>query len=414
MSKKLKGVIFSIDKVLATGSGIDAKIDEDILFETGRLIKFLLSKNLKPVVLANRDWTLGEERLQDVLTNKWGEFPWFIANRDNTPHKPSANAIKYVLKNMGWDTHETIYVGNTDADMKTAVNGGVLFLNATWYEQSNDYGFKFDSPRDIARFIDIFCLREYLWQYSVCYQDLEYYALGIYGTREPEYSTYTQDAKEAAKLGRGHLDFWLKYLLSSIYFSGLHERINYIAPYPAHKKGSSPTVMEEALVVFAKCFRTTYLKGLIIRHTEAKKSAFARYNKEPLDCFNQLNTIRLNEYPLKGDTGQSYKKSPLKKGKTVLVIDDFCTQGYSLEAARAYVEQTGAKAICLSLLKTINRDYEQINKINKFLPFQVNQFSSLGQVIRHRYEDYILNPSAHEEIGSKLSAYDNWKWPSNI
>jgi hypoxanthine phosphoribosyltransferase len=171
--------------------------------------------------------------------------------------------------------------------------------------------------------------------------------------------------------------------------------------------------MEETLVTFAKCFRKNYLKDLIIRHTTAQKSAYARHDGRNIDHLNQLNTIKLNPSPLKSEE-ERYKKCPLKQGKTVLLIDDFCTQGYSLEAARAYVEQTGAKVICLSLLKTIIRDYERIGKIDKFSPFEPNQFTSVKSIIRYPYNDYISSPSAHEEIGSKLLAYDRWQWPNNI
>jgi orotate phosphoribosyltransferase len=36
----------------------------------------------------------------------------------------------------------------------------------------------------------------------------------------------------------------------------------------------------------------------------------------------------------------------MKHGKTVLVVDDFCTQGNSFEAARAFIRATGAQVVC--------------------------------------------------------------------
>ncbi|MHC5716966.1 MAG: phosphoribosyltransferase [Nostoc sp.] len=171
--------------------------------------------------------------------------------------------------------------------------------------------------------------------------------------------------------------------------------------------------MEETLVAFAKCFRKKYLKNLIVRHTTSRKSAYARSSGEIIDHLNQLNTIYINKLPSYGDNN-IYTNPPLKKGKTILLLDDFCTQGYSLEAARIFIEKTGANVICLSLLKTIIKDYEQIVSIENFNPFQPNQFSSPGSVFRHSYNKYVLNSSAHEEIGSKLQAYDNWQWLNGI
>lgn len=118
----------------------------------------------------------------------------------------------------------------------------------------------------------------------------------------------------------------------------------------------------------------------------------------------------LGYFSLKDNSGSKYKKFPLKKGKTVLVIDDFCTQGYSLEAARIYIEQTKAKVILLSLLKTITKDYEQIANINQFDPFKSNRFTFVEKIIKHRFDNYIMEKSAAQEISSKLKAYDSWQW----
>lgn len=403
MTQNLKCVIFGDRDVI--------KNENKHFADVKKLIDFLALKNIQPIVLSN-DRKSERLLLETKLRRECPKLNWYIADRDGTPKKPKPESIQWILKSFNLEPHEVIYIGNSDVDMQTAVNSGLLFLNASWYGKKTNYGFEFKNPYEIARFIDIFCLRDHLWAYAIDNGELEYYALGIYGTQEKKYD-YSHDAREAAKFGRGHPDFWIKYLLSTVYFSGLHKHIDYIAPYPGHSQGSTPTVMEETLVTFAKCFRTKYLKDLIIRHTTAQKSAYARSEGRRLDHLNQLNTIKLNPNPLQSE-GKRYKNCPLKLGKTVLVIDDFCTQGYSLEAARAYLEQTGARVICISLLKTICRDYEQIDKIDNFSPFQPNRFNSPTPIIRHPYKNYISTPSAHEEIGSKLSAYDQWKWSSNI
>src|SRR5215208_2755104 len=134
--KKLRGVIFGIDKVFV----IQGESNDDLIDQVGHLTSFLLSKGIVPVVLANREWTSGKRPLQEALSRILGDFPWFVANRDDFPRKPQAASIQHILNQMGWDPAETIYVGNTLDDMRTAVNGGVLFLNATWYGKTVDYG----------------------------------------------------------------------------------------------------------------------------------------------------------------------------------------------------------------------------------------------------------------------------------
>jgi hypoxanthine phosphoribosyltransferase len=127
--------------------------------------------------------------------------------------------------------------------------------------------------------------------------------------------------------------------------------------------------------------------------------------------YNQLNTIHLNPNPVQNNVeGKRYKNFPLNSKKTVLVIDDFCTQGYSLEAARNFIEKTGAKVILISLLKTIIKNYERIDRLGKFDPCKPNQFSGVGKTHRYPFDSYLIEKSAHQEIRSKLQEYDSWHW----
>lgn len=400
MNKSLKCVFFGDRNVIGFNN---------YLYGVDRLIGFLLERNIRPVILSN-DRTDERLFLEKNLKNKYRELIWYIADRDNTPKKPKSESVSSVLQALELEANEAIYVGNSDPDMKTAVNSNLLFLNASWCGKNIDYGFEFQTPYEIARFIDVFCQRDNLWSYAINDRNLEYYALGIYGTWEEKYKIYSDDAREAVKYGRGHPDFWIKYLLSTVYFSGLHERIDYIAPYPSHKQGSTPTVMEEAVITFAKCFRKKYLKDLITRHTNAVKSSYARTQGKQLDHLNQLNTINLNSSPIKDSSGKRYKNCPLQEGKTVLVIDDFCTQGYSLEAARVYIEQTGAKVILLSLLKTINKNYSKADIVKQFSPFQANRFTPIEKTLEYPFYKHIIEKSADREIRHKLETYDEWKW----
>ena len=399
MNKHLKCVIFGDRDVIK---------NDNQLPEFKRLIGFLVDKNIKPVILSN-DLTQERQLLEIQLKQDYPQLAWYITARDNLPKKSKGEAVSSILDKLEIEPRKAIYVGNSDIDMQTAVNSKLLFLNATWYGENTDYGFKFFTPKEIARFIDIFCLRDNLWAYCINEGGLEYYALGIYAYLEKQYD-YSSDAKDAAKYGTGHPEFWIKYLLSTVYLSGLHERIDYIAPYPGHKQGSIPTVMEKTIVTFAKCCRKKYLKDLIVRHTTATKSSWARNNKQPITHFNQLNTIHLNPTPAQNIEGKVYKKNPLNSKKTVLVIDDFCTEGYSLEAARNFIEQTGAKVILISLLKTIFKNYGRIDDLGKFDPCNPCQFSNVGKTRIYPFNSYLIEKSAHQEIRSKLQEYDSWHW----
>jgi len=406
MVKHLKGVIFGIRNVLVQ----KGQLDKGKVAEVGRLVAFLRSKGITSVFFGNEDWTADGKRLQDVIDNAWGKQDWLITNVEGAPHKPTKKSIDYLLNRYQWDSAEAIYVGNTEHDMQTAVNGKVLFLNATWYGQNSDYGFYFASPQDIARFVDIFCLREHLWHYSVEQPNLRYYALAPYSTMIQDFACLSADARSAAKFGGGHPDFWTKYLWSSIYFSELHKKVDYIAVYPGHSQGSGHRVMAEPMQTFGKCFRIAYLGDFIVRHTTARKSAYARSSGEPLSHQVQLNTIMLSKHPLRGN-GNPYKSCPVTSGKTVLVIDDICTNGYSLEAAKAYIKQTGANVIGMSWLKTINSPYMELGGISPFDPFRPNSFGPSVPFLPRAYSRLITDSAAAEEVTRHLQAYSSWQWP---
>lgn len=413
MTKKLKGMIFSIGDVLSSTRWSQQTFSEIIL-----LLKFIQSKGLQPIVLANRPQAFDGQSVESLITQQVGEFPWFMTIRDNLPMKPKAGAIKHVLGVMGWDETEAMYVGNKDDDMRTAVNGGVLFLNACWYGQNTNYGIKFETPLDVGRFIDIFCLRDSLWHYQIKDESLEYYSLGTFSTMRPDLAVYSEDAKNSAKFGAGHPDFWTKYLWSTIYFSEVYKRVQFVAPYPGHKSSEisvASNIIEEPMLAFTKCFRITYLRDLIIRHTTAQKSQKARNSGIQIDHNTQLSTINLNPHPLRGSGDSTYKNSPIK-GKTVLVVDDICTRGYSLEAARIYLENAGANVICLSWLKTINSDYTKnvTPYSSKIDPYTPNEQWPDSQSKSFPYQRYITDRDAAGEIETKLAAYKEWVWPTGL
>ncbi|WP_137552082.1 phosphoribosyl transferase, partial [Escherichia coli] len=375
---------------------------------------YFRTKKIEFVVFTNRGWVVGDERtpLEDVLQKHWGEFKYLCRAKDKSiPGKPTADATKYVLDLMGWESTETLYIGASINDMQTAVNGELLFLRATWWADKTDYGFEFSTPKDIARFIDTFCLREHLWCHEIHDGDFNFYALAPFSTMKEEYTLYSEDARAAAKHGLGHPEFWTSALISSLYFSGIHKMINYVSVYPGHKQGYGNNIMDEAISIFGKCFRKTYIPDLILRHTTSKKSQKARNEGVAIDHCNQLNTICLNSQPHRNPR-TTYKKPPLGPGKTVLLIDDITTRGYSFESARAYIQRTGAKVILVSWLKTINTDISTLGELHDFNPYQANHFENVPLGKSHSYRANIVDILAPAELTRLFSAYQQWDWPA--
>lgn len=415
---QLKGVIFSLRDVLARPGAIDRALFD----ETLHLIRFLIARGVTPVFASNHDWTVntsdGVVGFREWIEATVGKVPYFVAERGEMDWKPRAGAVGRILKAQGWSPREVLYVGNSDDDMRTARNGGVLFLNALWHGEANPYGFQFQSPRDIARYIDCICLGLDKWFWTVERPGLRAYSMGPFTTLSPALAqahAYSADARAASKLGIGDVSFWGRLLAARVYFSGLVDEISYITSYPGHAPDSKDPVVADALSILAESLHKKYLPDLIIRHSKASKSQTARIAGAAVGVENQLSTILLNRRPRKGLNGQPYVNNPLGRGKTVLVVDDICTQGNSFEAARAFLQKTGTGVICLSWLKTINTDYRMIQgDAQRFIADAYAPVTPPGvvPVTALSYGMNVTNPGSASDLAQVHARYAGWSWPA--
>ena len=417
--KRIKYLIFGLRNLLieAEADSLTGRSDFDspLADEFGRLVAYARSQQIEPVVFANHAWIVrGGEAVEQILNKKWGKMLWLTANGIEIPRKPQAAAMQAVLKRLGCEPNEVLYIGNTDDDMRTAVNGEVLFLNATWLKDSTGYGFKFDSPKEVAKFIDIFCVRTNGWAFEIDDGPLRYRSLAPFSTKYVEYESYSADARNT-KDGWGRPDFWGPYLCATLYLTGLYQEIDYMCPFPRHEAHKWNEPLRESLIRFARCFRIRYIPDLVVRHTTTLSS---RKNPDVLGHVDHLNSLLINEHPTKNvETEDTYARSPLRRGKTVMVVDDFCTRGRSIEAARIYLEHTGAKTVLVSWLKTINRDYSQITSTNgfKFNPYTPNDWKPATITkATHPYDTAITDEDAYKELGKKLKSFREWTWPSGV
>ena len=420
----LKAVVFSIsDVVLPTRSNPQSQeIKGEITKELTKLLNFLVLKNIHVIFLTNNNGMVYSDDmrvpLNTFLKNNFPQSKHYCrALNSDIPVKQSGRAIDYIMNDLNLARNQIIYVGRSDEDLQAATNGKVLFLNATWFEPVNEYGFIFSSPKEIARFIDIFCLRAIAWGWKGESHNAHYYALAPFSTYLTSFSLYSENARSLAKLSIGSPDFWIRYLASSIFFSGLSSGAKYITTYVGHnsvepyKLGG---IMEHDLKGLAVAFKGKYLKDLFIRHTTSDKSQTVRRSGGNVSISSQINTVHLNPSPIKNlITGERYVNPPSLRGAKVLVIDDFCTEGNAHETARIYLNAAGAEVISISWLKTINRDVNLFEPIKRLAPWKVNKFTSeeLINVGKIDYRTHLSGNDAPQELTIKIQNYDNWDWP---
>lgn len=315
-----------------------------------------------------------------------------------------------VLQQYKVEPYETALVGGSDEDMIAGVQNRLLLLRPDWYGKQTDYGFPVATIGELARFCFVFGLRRYPIFWRIKDETLDVSVAGPFSTFKAAYQMFGEDARAFAKGGQGRPDFWFNFAVSSLYFSGLLQGVDYLCSYPGHSPQSDPNKfgMAEVLARLAKCFKISFYHDLLVRHDAAPKS-------QPIKAadrmfITQLNTVRLDRHPHL-NLSPDARKTPIKlQGKTVLVVDDFCTSGRSNETARVILESAGATVRLFSWLKTINAPYCRINSPVDIRPFHVNQIDEEPAKREHPYLDHVIAADAPAEIQQSFVRYRDWNW----
>ena len=395
----------------------DGKVQPGVLNELVMFIRRMQAKGVHvglwsqhPVGYRQADRV---EPVESYLSRQCGtQVPFYHANYGQLPARRFGGSVNLILQEIGVQPYEVILVGNDREDMLAGVNNNLLLLRPEWYPGETEYGFLVDSVSDMAQFCELFGLRQHPIFWSVDWKDVQVRSMGPFSTmRRPDFAIFGSDARNVAKFGAGNRRFWFLMIVSSLYFSGLLRDVHYLCPFPGHDPDSKSPVqqgLDAFLTTLGKCFRKDYLPDFIIRHQASIKSQTAAAGQKTF--LNQLNTLHLNRRPRHYDRDPNQKPIDLR-GKCVLVVDDFCTNGRSLDVARAYIEAAGGKAVLFSWLKTISMPYLYMNPAPSLHPFQVNTIATEPNALNFNYTPHIVSNDAPPEIDALLDAYRRWKWP---
>ena len=94
------------------------------------LVKSLRENKIKMCVLSNKPDDLTKKVVGGLLNAD--DFAGIIGGSERFPHKPEPDSALYLAKKMNAESHEILFVGDSDVDMKTAINAKMFPLGATW------------------------------------------------------------------------------------------------------------------------------------------------------------------------------------------------------------------------------------------------------------------------------------------
>jgi hypothetical protein len=396
----LKLVLISVDNTFASEGKMQGRIVKDL----AALARDLDARGVRVALWSNKSWKLNDGTpIQEHISKIANvEIKIHGAGNDGCPPRRLKNSALPVIAKYGVSRHETVLLAG--------VNSGLLLIRPDWYAKQMDYGFSVPDVNELRRFLFVFGLREYPIFWQIRDGDVDVSASGPYSTMRPDYAEFGASARDVAKHGIGRRDFWFYLLVSSVYFGDLLQDINIICTYPSHGvgvRGQIKQEIDETLARLGKCFRKPYFYDLVIRHKAALKSQpIAAANRK---LTTQLNSIHLNRHPHPNCSATPRKTALSLRGKVVLLVDDFCTSGRSLEAARAYIQAAGGAMRALAWLKTINTSYMGIIELPQLEPFQPNLLQNEPAVKAFPYAHAIVAPSAPSEIRQIYRDYVTWK-----
>ena len=93
------------------------------------LVAFLSGKT-KLGVLSNKDDNMTKQVVSKLMSGV--TFGAVLGARAGVPHKPDPTSLLALLKQWNVDPERTIYLGDSEVDMETAVRAGVIPCGAAW------------------------------------------------------------------------------------------------------------------------------------------------------------------------------------------------------------------------------------------------------------------------------------------
>lgn len=253
---------------------------------------------------------------------------------------------------FGIGRHELVWLGDGDLDMRSAVNTKVAYFNAGWSEPDYPYGINVVEPRLFAAVVGECFAKPSDWFVALDAVDVAGRPVAIRAMTDSRGGGSKSLEDQLRHFLKDRLDFPLGpfmfgdavalHLLGSIYGTGLTQDTNTWTVYPGSKRASGTNPSLAPFVAnAARLFHTSYVDDLLIRHTDALDSGQTRAAGGQVGFSNQIDTVHLNP---------AHRQRI--RGKRIVVVDDFETDGNSLECARNLLLQAGAAGvICVSIGK---------------------------------------------------------------
>lgn len=287
------------------------------------------------------------------LLDTWGQpaADLQLTRDDVGKNKGSPAWIDKACAELEVSRHELIYVGDSDLDWRTAINSAVMYFHAEWAGRPiRRPGFRAQSPNELWHDLSHFFLQPPRWQYRIDDGHSTHIRALLNATTTlsnqvsptgevtqrftlQQIFTYERDIRVGGVPAKALL-MW--HAISSLYLEGLVPPGVLIASYPSHKAGKLEGILDDWLTPAAKVFHGWYTSDLLVRATEAPDTSRLRWQGKAATPEMQMSTVHINP---------DYQRR--LRDKTVILLDDFTTDGTSLEWGKSLLQAAGVARVIL-------------------------------------------------------------------
>jgi phosphoribosylpyrophosphate synthetase len=275
-------------------------------------------------------------------------------------------------------------VGTTEWDWYTAINAGVVHVHAHWASHLRKpvTSLMADEPSSVIELLEHFLLHEPAWAFRLDDEARSFTIRSLLpprvrfpsdrgGTFElQDIFTRAQTITVGAHDAR---DVLMLRLLCSAYLDGSLPGRSFFCVYPSSTPGRVSPQLGQFLQQAKVMTGSYYEEDLLERVLPAPDTSLERWRASrgqptaDISIAAQARTVRVNP---------DYRKKLL--GKTVIVFDDFTTEGKSLEWARTLLTSAGAtQVIALTIGKypSAHTAY-QLRSGTEIDPFTINDLTA--------------------------------------
>jgi len=121
------------------------------------LLQQLKKEDYKLAVVSNKI----DKAVKGLVREFFGEYVQVaIGETDNISRKPAPDTVLKAIEELGSSPDKTVYVGDSEVDVKTAKNSGVICVGVTWGFRDRDVlekegaDFIIDEPMELVKIID--------------------------------------------------------------------------------------------------------------------------------------------------------------------------------------------------------------------------------------------------------------------